>query len=188
LRFAKINKMRFPLTLVLALATSSLALPVAQRDNASSTTANNLANGINANLDAGNKELDGIQASQSAIQNNGNVAGAEQGVQGALTEAVGDREKNQAAAGGTGGSNPTPVQAGLDKVQKAQEGAQANVNSLTGTAADSSTLSTLQGTFEKGFATNENNLQLVSESLYRKSREQSLVQSGNSMQAQANNH
>jgi hypothetical protein len=117
--------MRFSLAaVVLAFASTGLAAPVAQRDNASSTTANNLANGINANLDAGNAELAGVQKSQSAIQNGGDVSGAEASVQGALTTAVGDREKNQAAAGGTGGSNPTAVQAGLDKVQTAQEGAQ----------------------------------------------------------------
>jgi hypothetical protein len=74
-----------------------------------------------------------------------------------LNTAVGDRKANQALAG-----RATPVQEGLAKVATAQGKAQGAINTLNGGAGDAATLSALKTTFEKGFATNENNLALVS--------------------------
>jgi hypothetical protein len=121
-----------------------------------------LTNGINKNLDAGNKELSTVQGVQSAINNNApkaQIQQAESGVQGALNEAVNDRKANQQSAQSSGAA----VQAGLAKVATAQAGAQSKINSLTGSKSDSPTINQLQSTFSKGFATNENNLKLVSQ-------------------------
>jgi regulator of protease activity HflC (stomatin/prohibitin superfamily) len=124
---------------------------------------NQLSDGINKNLDAGNRELAAVQDAQSAIKNNApkaQVQQAEAEVQSALNEAVGDRTANQNTAAASGAS--AAVQSGLAKVANAQAGAQSNINKLTGTNSDSETLNQLQSTFTKGFATNENNLKLVS--------------------------
>jgi hypothetical protein len=56
----------------------------------------------------------------------------------------------------------TALSAGLDKVATAQGNAQGAISSLNGGSGDAAPLSSLEGTFEKGFATNENNLALVS--------------------------
>jgi len=147
-----------PLLTLLAL-TAALPLP----DNASSTSANALANGINANLDAGNQEIQTVQTLQSSESNHAPAAQIQSNidaVQGALDTAVSDRKANQALAAAQKRADAA-LTAGLDKVENAQAKAQGAVSSLNGGAGDAATLDALKGTFEKGFQTNENNLALV---------------------------
>lgn len=122
---------------------------------------NPLSDGINKNLDAGNGEITAVQNLQSSETNKAPasiVNAGIKGVQSALDTAVTDRKANQALAGAR---RATPVQDGLAKVATAQGKAQDTISTLNGGAGDAATLTALTSTFEKGFATNENNLALV---------------------------
>ena len=132
------------------------AVTVTQPNNA-------LANGINQNLDAGNQEVAAVQNLQSVEQNHGTasqVAAGKQGIQNALSTAVGDRTSNQALNNAARRSNPA-VAADLNKVQTAQGKAQGKIDSLNGGASDAATLAALKTTFQGGAATNANALSLV---------------------------
>lgn len=152
--------MRYSIIIFFPLLAAAAPLPI-QPDNA-------LVNGINKNLDAGNQEIASVQNLQSIETNHGTATQVQagiQGVQSALDTAVADRTANQALAKADAGQRrraETPVQAGLDKVANAQAHAQNTVDTLNGGAGDAATLSSLKTTFENGFATNENNLALVS--------------------------
>jgi hypothetical protein len=146
--------MRFYVIALLPLLAAAAPFP-AQPNNA-------LSDGINKNLDAGNGEIAAVQNLQSDETNKASAAVVNagiSGVQSALDIAVADRKANQALAGAR---RATPVQDGLAKVATAQGKAQGAINTLNGGAGDTATLSTLTSTFEKGLATNENNLALVS--------------------------
>jgi hypothetical protein len=151
--------MRYSIIFFLPLLVS--AIPLAQQKQPN----NPLADGINANLDAGNQEITAVQNLQSIESNHGTteqINAGIKGVQDALDTAVGDRTSNQAiAAKAAGTKRQTAVQAGLDKVEAAQGKAQSAIDTLNGGASDAETLSNLKNTFEKGFATNSNNLGLV---------------------------
>jgi hypothetical protein len=160
-------KMHFPTIPLLALLALTTAAPLPLPDNTSSITSNALANGINANLDAGNQEIQSVQTLQSSESNNAPAAQIQSNIaslQGALNTAVADREGNQALAAAQK-REPSPADAaltaGLDKVASAQANAQGAISSLNGGAGDAATLSALGATFQKGFETNENNLALV---------------------------
>jgi hypothetical protein len=155
--------MQFSPLPLLALLTLTTAAPLP--DNTSSTPSNALSNGINANLNAGNQEIQSVQTLQSSESNNAPASQVQSNIaslQGALNTAVSDREGNQAlAAAQRRAPADAALTAGLDKVASAQANAQGAIGSLNGGAGDAATLNSLAGTFQKGFETNENNLALV---------------------------
>jgi len=155
--------MRYSFVFILPLLAAAMPMP-AQPNNA-------LADGINKNLAAGNQEVAAVQNLQSVEQNHGTPAQVQagiQGIQGALSTAVGDRTQNQAINNKAGRSNPA-VAADLNKVATAQGKAAANIAQLNGGAGDAAILNTLKTTFQGGAATNANALSHVgSISLRRK--------------------
>jgi len=148
--------MRYSFVFLLPLLAFATPMP-AQPNNA-------LANGINQNLAAGNQEVAAVQNVQSIEQNHGSAAQVEsgiQGIQGALSTAVGDRTQNQVINNKASRSNPA-VAADLNKVATAQGKAQSDISQLNGGAGDAAILNTLKTTFEGGAATNANALSHVS--------------------------
>ncbi|KAE9379390.1 hypothetical protein N431DRAFT_364584 [Stipitochalara longipes BDJ] len=144
--------MRYSLVFLLPLLAAAVPMP-AQPNNA-------LADGINENLAAGNQEVAAVQNLQSIEQNHGSTAQVQsgiQGIQGALSSAVGDRTQNQAINNKAGRSNPA-VAADLNKVATAQGKAQGDISQLNGGAGDAAILDTLKTTFQGGAATNANAL------------------------------
>jgi hypothetical protein len=147
--------MRYSIIFFLPFLVAAAPMP-AQPNNA-------LADGINANLAAGNQEVAAVQNLQSVEQNHGTAAQVEAGVQGiqdALSTAVGDRTQNQAINNKARRSNAA-VTTDLNKVATAQGNAQADIEQLNGGAGDAAVLSTLKTTFQGGAATNENALSHV---------------------------
>jgi hypothetical protein len=154
--------MRLSVLTLALLPLLALALPtsLAVREQTADQV-NALVNGINSNLAHGNQETQAVKTLQSLEQNKAaasDIAAAITGVKTALNLAISDRESNQALA-----VNFPTVLAGLAKVQTAQGGALTQVANLNGVIAnDSPICDTLLTTFAKGFATNQNNLALVS--------------------------
>ncbi|KAK2049949.1 hypothetical protein LZ31DRAFT_617184 [Colletotrichum somersetense] len=160
--------MRFSSTFLFFFVSLTLAAPIASpADN--EVTSNKLAaratsdktklvNGIQANINAGKKEISSTEKAQAdAKANNAKALKTdESGIKSALNEATKDRENNQKIAG-----NKDPaLTAGLAKVQNAQKGAKQDVNALTGNPKkDQPDLNKLDQTFQNGKKTNQANLQ-----------------------------
>ncbi|KAK2052215.1 hypothetical protein LY76DRAFT_598786 [Colletotrichum caudatum] len=159
--------MRFSSTFIFFFFSLTLAAPIASpADNEATSNKvtaratsdkTKLVNGIQANIDAGKKELSSTQQAQADAKAN-NAAGLktdETGIKSALDEATKDRENNQKIAG-----NKDPaLTAGLAKVQNAQTGAKQTVDGLTGNPkTDQPGLDKLNQTFQNGKKTNEANL------------------------------
>ncbi|KAK1975084.1 hypothetical protein LZ30DRAFT_827076 [Colletotrichum cereale] len=147
--------MRFTSATLFFLLGLAVALPA---NTGGSSNKDALVKGINDNLKAGDKEISATQKAQDAAKKN-DAAGLkknEQGINGALDEAIKDREKNQKIAG-----NKDPaLTAGLGKVENAQKGAKATVSQLTGNPKqDEGGLQQLDATFKKGKTTNTQNLE-----------------------------
>lgn len=149
-------KMDYSLVFLLPLLAAAIPMP-AQLNNA-------LADGINKNLAAGNQEVAAVQNLQSIEQNYGTATQVQsgiQGIQGALSSAVGDRTQNQDINNKAGRSNPA-VTTDLNKVQTAQGKAQGNIDKLNGGASDAAILNIVKTTFQGGAATNADALSHVS--------------------------
>jgi hypothetical protein len=154
--------MRFYILTLALIPLLIAALPVPQDPtNATADAANALVNGIQANLDAGQGEEQTVKTLQSLEQNGASASDIAAGianVKAALDQAISDRVSNQALA-----ADFPNVLAGLAKVETAQTSATAMIGALNCEEAnDAPILSTLLTTFEKGFATNQANLALVS--------------------------
>jgi hypothetical protein len=109
----KIN-MRYSIVFFLPFLVTAAPMPAQPNDA--------LADGINTNLAAGNQEVAAVQSLQSIEQNHGTAAQVEAGVQGiqnALSTAVGDRTQNQAINNKARRSNAA-VTTDLNKVATAQ--------------------------------------------------------------------
>ncbi|KAK2022007.1 hypothetical protein LX32DRAFT_645896, partial [Colletotrichum zoysiae] len=155
--------MRFSSTFLFFFFSLTLAAPIASpagNEVAARATGDKekLINGIQANINAGNKEISSTQKAQADAKAN-NAAGLktdENGIKSALDEATKARENNQKIAG-----NKDPaLTAGLAKVQNAQQGAKQAVNALTGNPkTDQPGLDKLGQTFQNGKKTNEANLE-----------------------------